>query len=191
MRASTRHSIAVLGLIAVAFPAFATDDFVIKEARARVEHQDVLVSAAMDLDLSEAAEDALTSGIPLNILIEFRLKRLRPLLWNETLGKWTLRAEVRYHALSGLYVVMLQRRGEPRLFPTQRAALQYVGTLDRISLPLPADAAMTGDELRLGLRVRMDREALPVPLRPLAYLSPNWWLNSSWTQWTVAPSSAT
>jgi len=164
---------------------------VIKEARARVENQDVVVSAAMDLDLSASAEDALTSGIPLTILIEFRLNRLRPLLWNETLGKWTLRAEIRYHALSGLYVVVLQRRGEPRLFSSQRVALQYVGTLDRISLPLPAGAAQAGDELRLGLRVRMDREALPVPLRPLAYLSPQWWLNSSWTQWTVAPSSAT
>jgi hypothetical protein len=35
------------------------------------------------------------------------------------------------------------------------------------------------------LRVNFDREALPLPLRPTAYIDPQWYLSSDWTLWPL------
>ncbi len=170
-------------------PAARAAGFEVLAVQPRVHAGRVVVHAAMDLDLSEAAERALVSGIPLDILLEFRLCRRRPLWWDQTLGRWTLRARLSYHALSGLYLVRLGEGARLHSFATQRAALKYLGTVDRISFPLPADAP-AGSAYRLDLRVRLDREALPLPLRPIAYTAAAWRLDSHWTEWTFAPSSA-
>lgn len=163
--------------------------FQVMTVQPRVEDTRVVVRAVMDLDLSDAAERALVSGIPLDFLLVFRLRRPRALWWDETLGRWTLRAHLSYHALSGRYLVRLGDGGRLRSFATQRAALRYLGTAERVSFPLPPDAR-PADRYRLDLRVRLDREALPLPLRPLAYLRADWRLDSHWTRWPFAPLSA-
>ena len=35
------------------------------------------------------------------------------------------------------------------------------------------------------IRARLDIEALPSPLRPLAYFSTQWRLNSGWFEWSI------
>jgi hypothetical protein len=37
------------------------------------------------------------------------------------------------------------------------------------------------------LRLRLDIEALPAPLRPIAYISPSWRLSSGWYEWVFVP----
>ncbi|MEJ2528926.1 MAG: DUF4390 domain-containing protein, partial [Gammaproteobacteria bacterium] len=37
-----------------------------------------------------------------------------------------------------------------------------------------------GKIYRVGLRASLDIDALPLPLRPMAYLSPSWNLSSEW-----------
>ncbi|NOZ09563.1 MAG: DUF4390 domain-containing protein [Gammaproteobacteria bacterium] len=165
-------------------------EFQVKNAQAWLAGKAVIVTADMDLVLSEDAEAALTSGIPLDILVEFAVYRDRWLIWNKRLGQWTLRTQVKYHALSGLYIVTLQNSGESRSFATQNRALKYVGTLDRVSLPVAIKNKVDSNHYWLEMRVLMDVEALPVPLRPLAYLAAPWHLNSDWTRWSVETSPA-
>lgn len=175
--------IALVGLLVAA--SAAAGEFQVKSAQAWLVDKAVIVTADMDLVLGEDVEAALTSGIPLDILVEFAVHKDRWLGWKKRLGQWTLRAEVKYHALSGLYIVTLENSGESRSFATQRRALKYVGTVDRVSLPLATEDMEDSAQYWLMMRVRMDVEALPVPLRPLAYLTPSWHLDSDWTRWNV------
>jgi hypothetical protein len=159
--------------------------FEITDASPRFGENLVLVSARMDLELSEDTQTALNKGIPLKILIEFVLKRERKWMWDKKVGNWVLRAEIKYHALSGLYSVRLQDESEVKTFSSQQGALKYVGTLSRVSLPLIDDSADDNRSYWLDLRVRLDLSSLPTPLRLMAYTSSQWWLKSKWTRWAV------
>ena len=159
--------------------------FSIREAQARMAGQDLIVTAALDLKLSEAVEQALVKGIALDILIEFRLYQTRRYWWDRRVGEWTLRTRIWYHALSGLYLVSVQGSKEPSTFSSLQGALKYLGTLTRISLPLPPEIAAGGGPDAFGMRVRVDRESLPAPLRPMAYTLAAWRLKSEWRRWTL------
>ena len=37
----------------------------------------------------------------------------------------------------------------------------------------------------VAIKVSFDRDALPLPLRPLAYINPQWYLSSEWTLWPL------
>jgi hypothetical protein len=184
----SRLLVAAAAFLSLGFAgAVNADGFKVSEVSARFVGHTVVVTADMDLDLTTEAETALTKGIPLDILIEFRLYRERWYMWDKLLGDWTLRAQVKYHALSGLYMVTLQRSGEPKTFSSQRAAMKYIGTLSRVSLPMLEKADLEHEHYQLGLRVRLDRESLPAPLRPMAYTFSAWRLKSGWTRWNVQP----
>ncbi len=63
-------------------------------------------------------------------------------------------------------------------------ALASMGSLDELKFPLDGGAQ---DQAQYYLRVRasLDVDSLPAPLRPVAYTSLSWRLNSGWTVWTV------
>ena len=44
-----------------------------------------------------------------------------------------------------------------------------------------------GETYRMELRSELDIEALPVPLRPTAYMSGSWKLKSEWSTWRIRP----
>lgn len=159
--------------------------FVVREVNAGFDHDRLVVTGSLDLELSDKAEEALSKGIPIDVLIEFSLNRERRLFFDKRIGEWTLRARIHYHALSGLYLVTLQDQDDPKSFPSARSALKFIGTLSRVSFPAPDAASDEKGSYWLGLRVRMDVESLPAPLRPLAYVLSAWRLKSGWTEWPV------
>jgi len=169
----------------LAAPVAWSKGFSVREVNAGFESERLVVTGALDLELSDKAEEALSKGIPIDVLIEFSLNRERRLFWDKRIGEWTLRARIQYHALSGLYLVTLQDQDDPKSFASPRSALKFIGTLSRVSFPAPDAANDSAGNYWLGLRVRMDVESLPAPLRPLAYVLSAWRLKSGWTEWPV------
>jgi hypothetical protein len=45
----------------------------------------------------------------------------------------------------------------------------------------------SGEEYEVLIHAELDIEALPSPLRPLAYITPAWRLNSDWYSWSLTP----
>lgn len=159
--------------------------FRVDRVTARLADGAVVLTAGVDLSLSEEAVAALGNGVPLVLLTDLELVHNRPLLWDRIVARWRLRAEIRYHALSGRFVLSRSGRAEPETFLTAQEAIAQVGRMRRLRFSLPAGHdELAGDQrYEVGMRVRLDIEALPAPLRPLAYVSPAWRMNSSWTRW--------
>ena len=67
---------------------------------------------------------------------------------------------------------------------TQQEALKSLGSLNDLRLTLTNVAP--ADNYSVDVRASLDIEALPTPLRPVAYTSFAWHLNSGWTTWKVA-----
>lgn len=144
------------------------------------------LEGALELGLTSKVEDALSNGIPLEFAINFRLYRRRALLWDETMQSWGVRRQLRYHALSGQYLIRTEQGASHSRggYSSLAEALRRMGSLEDVSLPLDEPLQPEGD-YRLGVRVSLDIEALPPLLRPVAYTSRAWDLNSGWTTWKV------
>ncbi len=161
-------------------------NFRVNEIQAVLKQGEITLSGTLDLALSSKVEEAVAKGIPLDLEFEFRLKRERKLLWAEQLKLWKLKRQIRYHALSGQYFVNDPAAKGKKLdnFISLQQALRHMGTLNELSFDV-ASVTQADASYVLDVRVSLDIESLPAPLRPVAYTSLDWRLNSGWTTWTV------
>lgn len=150
------------------------------------------LSGQLNLDLSTRAEEALSKGIPIEVVIESRLYRKRNIIWDELLANWSFTHSIQYHALSRQYLVRgrgLDAEGVES-FITLQEALTYMGGLDGLALPLKLEDSEPNEEdyqYRGQIRARLAIESLPAPLRPVAYTSSDWRLNTGWVSWKITP----
>lgn len=174
----------LLGLLSLTPAASAT--FRVEIVQAQLSGQVLLLGGRLDIGLTPQVEEALNNGVPLDLVIDVRLHRRRALLWDETVEEWTLRRQLRFHALSGQYLLS----GEPTLpanresFASLAEALMQVGSLEDLNLPVETRVEAEAD-YHAKVRVALDIEALPPLLRPVAYTSRAWDLNSGWSSWKV------
>lgn len=178
-----RHRIALILMLLA--PAAACADFTVTEVKPRFQDGALVVSGSMLLELSRKVEEAVSKGIELPLLVEAQLYRERAFWWDERLASWTLHRSLRYHALSGQYIVGANGAYENFLAATD--ALRQLGAFADLRLPLPDIEPAQDSGYRLRLRARLDIESLPAPLRPVAYTTLSWHLNSGWTSWPIAP----
>lgn len=161
-------------------------EFRIAEIQPKLIGDSLQFAGTLDLAFTPKVEEALAKGIELTLVIDVKLNRVRRFWWGQNLGRWALRRSIRFHALAGQYLV--SDPGESadnwESFTVLADALKYLGALNELKLTLP-EAPPAGD-YSVDLRVGLDIEALPTPLRPVAYTSLSWRLNSGWTTWGVA-----
>jgi hypothetical protein len=156
----------------------------VKRAEITLQGDIYVLSADIVYRLSDKAKEALQSGVPLFWDIQVRLLQHRDVLWNKTLVDTAIRYRIQYHALLNMYRVRNEVDGEVYNFSTLPAALDLMSTIS--DFPLIEKTELASENQYLGvLRVSFDREALPLPLRPVAYIDPQWYLSSDWTLWPL------
>lgn len=158
--------------------------FEVIDAATRLEGGVYRLNARIEYRFSNAALEALQNGVPLTVDIEMEVRRRRSWLWDETVYALTQRFQLEYHALSRQYLVGNLNSGERRAFPTQTAALGFMGRIQDFPL-LDRSLLAETERYEAALRARLDIEALPAPLRLLAYLSDDWRLTSEWRTWPL------
>lgn len=175
-------------LLGLAVLGRAAADFKVADVQPKFAEQSLVLSGNIDLGLSSQVEEALSKGIPLEVVIEVRLYQYRRFLWDKQVAAWTLHRSIQYHALSGQYLVSA---GDPdsetrESLLTQQEALKSLGSLNDLRLTLTNHGPADNNNYSVDVRASLDIEALPTPLRPVAYTSFAWHLNSGWTTWKVA-----
>ena len=136
--------------------------------------------------LTPDMRDALENGIALSYDVEVEIYGVRDWLWDELLVRSVQRITLEYHALSGSYTVSNVTARMRRSFQHLDEALDALGDLRDLAVSEQRHLPKPGP-YRGRLRVGMDLQTLPAPLRPIAYLSPDWPLHSDWYEWTVTP----
>jgi hypothetical protein len=163
--------------------------FEVKQAEPVLRDRVLHVNTRLDLTLNRRTEEALNKGIPIDIAIDIKLVRYRWWWSNVVITDVALSRRLQFHALSRQYLVSSRRDGEPiESFGTLAQALAHLGDLSAFTIPLTAKKELLPDARHLMvLRARLDIEALPVVMRPLAYTTPSWRLSTGWTEWPVQP----
>jgi hypothetical protein len=160
---------------------FATE---VKQAEVTLQGNYYLLSADIVYQLSEKAKEALQNGVPLFWDIQVKIQQQRDVLWNKTLVDTAIRFRLQYHALLNMYRVRNEGNGTVYNFSTLSAALDLMSTVRDFRLIRKSELAPEKQYL-LAVKVNFDRNALPLPLRPIAYVDPQWYLSSDWTLWPL------
>ncbi|MGZ4980627.1 MAG: DUF4390 domain-containing protein [Methylobacter sp.] len=156
----------------------------VKNAEMTLQGNSYVVSADIDYQLSARAMEALQNGVPLYWDIHIKIQQQRDYFWNKTLINTGIRYRIQYHALLNMYRVRNEGSGELYNFSTLSSALDLMSTIRDFYL---MDKSMDASRERyaVGIKVTLDRDALPLPLRPVAYTNPQWYLSSDWTLWPL------
>lgn len=169
-------------LLLASFSPVSADEFLISDLEAHLDDGHYLASAEIEYRFSRKAFEALQNGVPLTFEIHLQLRRSSAWIWEADLAEVKLRYQIRYHALAGLYQVIDLQSGNQQNFVTRAAALTALGRLSDVKV-IEQGKLEAGEDYTLALRSTLDIEALPMPLRPMAYLSPDWSLSSGWSLW--------
>lgn len=167
------------GLCLVLLSHLVYAEFSIDYAQTRLVDDVYLLDANFSYGLTEVVLEALQNGVPLTLVLTILVERERWYLWDETIATLKQRYQLKYYAFSQQYVVKNLNTGIQDLFFTLHAALQELEHLKSFPL-IDKQLIQPNQEYQVYLQTHLDIESLPVPLRPIAYLSSQWRLSSRW-----------
>ncbi len=186
--ADRRRARPLLAALALALWAglAAAAEIAVREASVEVVNGMYTVGAGIDYRFSPEVLGALDSGIRLTMLVEVEIRQARRFVWDTAVARVVRSYRLQRHELAKQYVVEDTTSGQRRNFPTLDAAIAALGH----GAPIPVvDRAQLqeGATYYARLRASLDIDALPAPLRPVAFLSPSWRLSSDWYAQAIAP----
>ena len=163
---------------AVCAPVAAEPGFRVRSADVRRESGVYFLDAKIVFDFSAEAVEAMDNGVTLTVVIDVEVFRQRP-LWDRKIFSRQSRINVGVHALSKKYLMKKLDTGETHTYRSVEEMAAALGNIDRLPL-FEATSLETENGYTARVRARLDIEALPSPLRPLAYVSQAWRLTSDW-----------
>jgi len=160
--------------------------FKILSASTKLKEQVFHLDAKMDLKFSDDALDALRSGVPLIILINIEVQKNRNWWWDKTIAELEQGYLLLYHALSEKYIIHNLNSGAQQNYNSLHTALSSLSNIR--NFPLIDKNLLDKEDVYYGrLRTYLDIESLPAPMRPIAYISSQWQLESDWFSWPLNP----
>ena len=135
--------------------------------------------------LTPVALEALDNGVPLTFEVWFQVRQANAWIWSASLVDRRLRYVIRYHPLAEQYRVG-PVQGGGKNYVTRDAAIAALAELHDLPL-LSRSELKPNQDYEIDLKVSLDIEELPLPLRPIAYLFPSWKLSTGWTSWPLRP----
>ncbi len=139
----------------------------------------LILNGQIEYEFSRAALEALDNGLPLVLLTEVELLLPREWFWDHKVWSQSYEHSIEYHALSQQYLVKDILADYQRAYLTRSSALEALGQFDHLAL-LELDALDSDQTYIVRIRSGLSSDALPVPLRPLTFLSDKWKLTGDW-----------
>ncbi len=191
MRGLLTRGLALLGLLLLLAPAAvqANDRFTVTHAETHLKGGVYLLDAQIAMEFSRDAVEALNNGVPLTLMLDIRIDRLRNWWLDAEQAVLEQRYQLTYYALSDQYLVRNLNTGNVYSYPSLESAADAIGSLSDFPL-LDSKLLQDGDseeQFEVLLRMRLDLEALPLPLRVMAYVQKAWRLSSEWSAWPLTP----
>lgn len=173
----------------LSWPAFgAREDtaFQVVYAESQIVNKVLRLDAGFDVQFSAQLEEAIDRGVEVEVVIEVSAVRERRFLWNEEVARVAQRYRIHYSDLTRRYIVQNLNAGTRFSLPSLAAVTAVIANL--IDFPFLDYSLLKDNERYLGrLRIGVDIESLPVPLRLRAYISPAWHMTSQWFTWRLQP----
>lgn len=153
--------------------------FAVRKAVTELREEVFYLHAQFDYELSDTVKEALRNGVPLTVVVSIRVERWRwYYLWNANVASLRQKYQLNYHPLTRQYTITNLNSSLQHRFPTLYQALDTLRELYALPL-LDKNLVDPDQEYSVELKTYLDIEALPAPLRPVAYFSKAWRLQSN------------
>ena len=150
----------------------------IEKASATLQGGTYRLDADIRYRLSDEVLEALNNGIALTFRITIKVDQQRKILWDTSIAEKIVHYHLKYHALSGQYL-LTSSEGEQRSYLSLTNTLRGLGQIRALAL-LDKKHVEAPQDTTVKIKAELDTNALPAPLRPVAWLSRQWKLNSDW-----------
>jgi hypothetical protein len=164
----------------------AEDDavFDVLSAATMIDDQVLRLDASFDLQFGDALDEALHSGVSLFLLVEIEALRKRDYVWSESIARVEQRYQINYHALTEQYVLRNINSGVRFKFPNFESLQRVVSTL--VDFPFLDLGLLDYDSEYFGrIRIGLDSDQFPTPLKLMSYFSSDWDPQSEWYTWPL------
>ncbi len=144
------------------------------------------IAVEATIKMSPGQIETLENGIPLTFSYTLVVEEKIGILWfsgNNAPKDYDY--TIAYNALTQQYVVNTHHNQKYENFPTLSLALSYIS--EPKNLNLQVIDRKDNRPYRAGVRLKLDINALPTPLRVPAYLSSDWNLDTGWKYWELTP----
>lgn len=181
---SALRLLAAVLLLCCAASARADASIQVKSAELNLVEEVYQLKAEFEVNFSQALEDALNKGVPLNFLVDFELNRPRWYWLDETIASAQQQLRISYHALTKQYRLQIHEQQK-----TFASLAELKSELGRIQEWRVVERALLKKRYAYEARLRMklDLTQLPKPLQVNALASKEWSMESEWYRWTLNP----
>lgn len=189
-----RNILILLNVLWLAPLSAYADGVVVRNAEIRQVEDGYQLAANFDIKLTFMVEQALTHGITLNFVSEFKLTRARWYWFNEVASTTEQTTKLSYSALTQQYRI---KRGTLfQTFGNLDDALRALGNQYSNSIPIELINKNNGyiyslltstPKYTAYARMKLDISQLPKPLQVNALTSDEWKLDSDGYSWMLAP----
>jgi hypothetical protein len=160
--------------------------FTIRSVETSLADKVYTLSAQVEYNFSDAAIEALENGVPLIVLINIEVERERNWWLNKEVAELQQGYLLLYHALTEKYIVNNLNSGAQENYDSLHSAVSALGRIQALPV-LDANLVDVNARYLVRLHTYLDLEALPAPMRPMAYISSQWRLESDWYEWPLQP----
>ena len=174
----------VFGVVCSVAVYAADPGFTIKRAETKLIDKVYHLSVQIDYQFSPQVLEAIESGVPIVLALDIEVRHPRGYLWDEQIAQLRQRFQLQYHALTEQYIIKNLNSGAQNTAPTLNTALYYLQNIKSIPL-LDQQLLKPEQQYQVRLKVSLEFDSLPVPLKLSAYTSRSWWLGSGWFVWDL------
>jgi len=176
---TARFGTLVLALVGfVVAPNAWAEDFTIRKANVELIDQVYYLNASIDYRFPSKVLEALHKGVPLIIRIDIEVVRTRNYVWDESVAGLSQRYLLSYQPLTQQYKVSNLNSGALQNYTSFPEAVSELGDVKELPI-IDRKLLLDHEEYKVRLQAGLEIERLPVPMRLLAYVTPDWHLNSN------------
>ncbi len=149
-----------------------------------IDNNTYYLDASSELNLTEESYRALRQGISFEIHTNFQLLKKRKWLWNKIIFKKKLIYRLEHKPLTENFLVTNLNTGIVNYYKNLDAAVNAICNISKMKL---FNKNMLQKNIKYLARIRLylDIDSLPSPLRPRAYFSSDWNISSQWYRWEI------
>lgn len=177
-------------LCALSLLCFATlvlgADGVISNARIERDEGGYVLHADIELELSPRLAEAVSRGVSLYFVTEFRVERPRWYWFDQLVVQRNLEYRLYYHAITRSY--RLSIGSLHRSFDDLDSAVRTMLRVRHWQVT-DVEALEPGMPYEIALRFRLDPSQLPKPFQVAAISGGDWSLETEWTRWIYTPAA--
>ena len=167
-------------------PTLAFARGIVLETDSHLTSNKLVISAHASIALDADVVDALDNGIALQFVLEGQIARSHRYWVDKHLAHTRRVFVVARHALSNRYSLVEAGSTRAQTFRTVEETLEALGDLPEV-VALERQQLEPGAAYIARVRLKLDTDELPSPMRPVVWLSPAWWVSSGWHAWTIVP----